>query len=598
MTGEITLTGLVLPVGGIREKALAARRYGIRVFVLPALNLPDVDELPQEVKREMRFVPAQTLDDVLKEALPTQSPSRRRRAPPRRAVPKNGIRPHFGRSRVARLECREMGLTPFCRAPRTVTQACFQRNPIDLASAGHEPEMGSDPISHPNLPEAEGSGKIAAAQCHALPSWCSTSQATGSAMRRATSRSSTRYTRRRRTSASSCGRPRLAGCSTSRSARRSPGCRRSATREWCRSTASASTRARRSRAPPRSQPTLGDDCSDTTHSCSASSARHSSWVTSRRSRSSRRTTRACPPSRSATSPGIGFTGATPTSSPRTPRCWQRIRAAYAHAERALRLPLGGGFDAFRRVEPVPFIARRSARGAPTCASGSTSPRPAPWCWRRSAGTAFAISIWGRSRSYGTTPSWSPRTSARHAAATTLAARTASGPREIGLPPSVRFVDERAIYASGYRYEDLVRAVDIVATKPGYGIIAECIANDTALLYTSRGRFAEYDVMVREMPRYLRCGFISNRRPVCGRVGARSRRGARTAPPVRAAPRRRRRGGGAGARRRAGRQSLMQVTSDQIARDVHLLDRHRLQLGLREEPRQIEVALEPDVHREG
>ena len=74
MTGEITLTGLVLPVGGIREKALAARRYGIRVFVLPALNLPDIDELPAEVKREMRFVPAQTLEDVLKEALPTPVP--------------------------------------------------------------------------------------------------------------------------------------------------------------------------------------------------------------------------------------------------------------------------------------------------------------------------------------------------------------------------------------------------------------------------------------------------------------------------------------------------------------------------------------------
>src|SRR5215203_482730 len=74
MTGEITLTGLVLPVGGIREKALAARRYGIRTFVLPALNLPDIDELPDEVKREMRFVPAQTLEDVLKEALPTPVP--------------------------------------------------------------------------------------------------------------------------------------------------------------------------------------------------------------------------------------------------------------------------------------------------------------------------------------------------------------------------------------------------------------------------------------------------------------------------------------------------------------------------------------------
>ena len=47
------------------------------------------------------------------------------------------------------------------------------------------------------------------------------------------------------------------------------------------------------------------------------------------------------------------------------------------------------------------------------------------------------------------------------------------------------------------------------TKPGYGIIAECVANDTALVYTSRGHFVEYDVLVREMPRWLRCGFISN-----------------------------------------------------------------------------------------
>jgi hypothetical protein len=52
-----------------------------------------------------------------------------------------------------------------------------------------------------------------------------------------------------------------------------------------------------------------------------------------------------------------------------------------------------------------------------------------------------------------------------------------------LPPTVRFVDERAIYEAGYRYEDIVAAVDAVATKPGYGIIAECVANDTAMIYT-------------------------------------------------------------------------------------------------------------------
>jgi ATP-dependent Lon protease len=70
MTGEITLSGLVLPVGGIREKALAARRYGITTFVLPARNEPDLAELPPEVRKDMRFIPADTLEEVLEVALP------------------------------------------------------------------------------------------------------------------------------------------------------------------------------------------------------------------------------------------------------------------------------------------------------------------------------------------------------------------------------------------------------------------------------------------------------------------------------------------------------------------------------------------------
>jgi ATP-dependent Lon protease len=70
MTGEITLTGLVLPVGGIREKALAARRLGIKTFVLPALNEPDLKELPEEIRKDMTFAPVSTLEEVLKIALP------------------------------------------------------------------------------------------------------------------------------------------------------------------------------------------------------------------------------------------------------------------------------------------------------------------------------------------------------------------------------------------------------------------------------------------------------------------------------------------------------------------------------------------------
>ena len=70
MTGEITLSGLVLPVGGIREKALAARRHGIKTFILPKHNEVDLAELPAEVKHDMTFVPVETLEDVLKIALP------------------------------------------------------------------------------------------------------------------------------------------------------------------------------------------------------------------------------------------------------------------------------------------------------------------------------------------------------------------------------------------------------------------------------------------------------------------------------------------------------------------------------------------------
>ena len=74
MTGEITLSGLVLPVGGIREKSLAARRHGIKTFILPALNVSDLTELPPEVRDTMRFVPVSTLEEALKVALPQEAP--------------------------------------------------------------------------------------------------------------------------------------------------------------------------------------------------------------------------------------------------------------------------------------------------------------------------------------------------------------------------------------------------------------------------------------------------------------------------------------------------------------------------------------------
>jgi ATP-dependent Lon protease len=69
MTGEISLRGLVLPVGGIKEKVLAAMRAGITTVMLPRRNQKDLQDVPQEARERMRFVWLETVDDAVREAL-------------------------------------------------------------------------------------------------------------------------------------------------------------------------------------------------------------------------------------------------------------------------------------------------------------------------------------------------------------------------------------------------------------------------------------------------------------------------------------------------------------------------------------------------
>ncbi len=78
MTGEITLTGMVLPIGGLKEKALAAQRAGIRRIVIPRRNEPDIDDIPEVLRRKMTFMPVDHVDEVLDIAL--QKRPRRSRA--------------------------------------------------------------------------------------------------------------------------------------------------------------------------------------------------------------------------------------------------------------------------------------------------------------------------------------------------------------------------------------------------------------------------------------------------------------------------------------------------------------------------------------
>jgi ATP-dependent Lon protease len=70
MTGEITLTGLVLPIGGIKEKVLAARRAGIRRVIMPKPNQKDLRDLPEAVRQEMEFIFAERMEEVLEAAVP------------------------------------------------------------------------------------------------------------------------------------------------------------------------------------------------------------------------------------------------------------------------------------------------------------------------------------------------------------------------------------------------------------------------------------------------------------------------------------------------------------------------------------------------
>ncbi len=69
MTGEVTLRGRVLPVGGLKEKTLAAKRLGIHTVIIPHRNQKDIEELPKYVKEGMKFISVETMDEVLKEAL-------------------------------------------------------------------------------------------------------------------------------------------------------------------------------------------------------------------------------------------------------------------------------------------------------------------------------------------------------------------------------------------------------------------------------------------------------------------------------------------------------------------------------------------------
>ena len=88
MTGEITLRGNVLPIGGLKEKVLAAYREGMKTIVLPKKNARDIEEIPESVREKLTFVPASHMDEVLKTALlPADRPAKQETEVPDEKAP-------------------------------------------------------------------------------------------------------------------------------------------------------------------------------------------------------------------------------------------------------------------------------------------------------------------------------------------------------------------------------------------------------------------------------------------------------------------------------------------------------------------------------
>lgn len=170
----------------------------------------------------------------------------------------------------------------------------------------------------------------------------------------------------------------------------------------------------------------------------------------------------------------------------------RASAAYATAGLLLELPFAGGLDTFPRREPIPFVARSPSapRSVARKALGLDESRPVVLF--SFGGFGFGI---GRDDPAALDP----------------------------LRERFRFLDEpdvsRPRLASlGLLYQDVVGAVDVIVTKPGYGIVTDAIAARTRLVYSDRGEFPEYPVMVAEMPRYLPAAFVSHADLRSGRLG--------------------------------------------------------------------------------
>jgi len=175
---------------------------------------------------------------------------------------------------------------------------------------------------------------------------------------------------------------------------------------------------------------------------------------------------------------------------------------------ALRLPMSAGFESFSNVKDIPFVARHATRTREEVCKLLKLPADKPIVLMSFGGYGLPgldTDVLAKFKKY-TVVTTANLPVGRTRKETPLAERKGS----------YISINEEAMYDAGVRYEDLVGAAEAVVTKPGYGIIAESIANDAAVLYTSRGHFPEYDVLVEDLPKYLRTAFIGQEELFAGK----------------------------------------------------------------------------------
>jgi L-arabinokinase len=172
-------------------------------------------------------------------------------------------------------------------------------------------------------------------------------------------------------------------------------------------------------------------------------------------------------------------------------------AAYGHAANLLQLPFAGDLSAFPRRTEVPLVVRRP-RLTRVEARRRLGLGLAPAALLSFGGLGlpgFEFSVLSKLRSF----------------------QFLSEPTGSDAPANVRVVSLAELAAQGLTYLDLVAAADVVVTKPGYGIVTDAIAGRTRMIYTERGDFPEYPVLVEEMPRWLPAVHVTNADLLAGRL---------------------------------------------------------------------------------